>query len=137
MAEWLLIWFTVVIPIFIYCNFFLMLRGFNPLQWHFFGPFMLPCAGNMADGYVLQIHNQLVMLSLGIELGIKNFSFANSGFIIAIVEHPNLKTKLRFLQPINPMLKRICYCLLLSLCPLQVFFGNTKYGKRFGHVDKQ
>jgi len=67
----------------------------------------------MADGYILQIHSQLVMLSFGIELGIKKFSFANSGFIIAIVEHPNLKTKLRFLQPINPMVKRICYCLCI------------------------
>jgi len=70
---------------------------------------MLPCAGDMADGYIVQIHNQLVMLLFGIELRIKKFSFANSGFIIAIVEHPNLKTKLRFLQPINPMLKIICY----------------------------
>jgi hypothetical protein len=57
----------------------------------------------------LQIHNQLVMLSFGIELGIKKFSFVNSGFVIAIVEHPNLKTKYIFLQPINPMLKIICY----------------------------
>ena len=146
MAEWL--WFTVVIAMAILCNYlFCASRVQSPTIAFFLALLCSPVPVTWqtdTHGYILQIHNQLVMLSFGIELGIKKF------FICKFrIYHCNCWVLLSIqiwkqnLDFYNPMLKKNCSyghksrILLLSLRPLQVFFGNTKYGKRFGHVHKQ